>query len=78
MVLWKMMVQYVHLMTHVHVIQMEFVHAELGILEIIVLNVKLVILIQMETILILFQLAWVNNFLNQTKYIHKLCIEIMI
>ena len=68
-----MMILCVHPLTLVPVIQMEFVHAELGILEIIVWNAKQVILIQMETILILLQLALVNNLLNQTfKYIDYL------
>ena len=59
------MILHVRPLTHVPAIQMEFVHAALGILEIIVLNVKQVILIQMETILILVQLAQVYFFLQQ-------------
>ena len=65
-----MMILHVRPLTHVPAIQMEFVHAALGILEIIVLNVKQVILIWMETILILVQLVQVNNFLNQNTYKH--------
>ena len=51
-------------LTLVPVTQMEFVHAELDILEMIVLNVRQAILIQMETILILVQHVLVNNLLN--------------
>ena len=58
------MVLCVHPLTLVHVTQMEFVHAELDILEMTVLNVRQAILIQMETILILVQLVLVNNLLN--------------
>ena len=65
-----MMILHVRPLTHVPAIQMEFVHAALGILEMIVLNVKQVILIRMETILILVQLVQVNNFLNQNTYKH--------
>ena len=67
-----MMILNVRPLTHVPAIQMEFVYAALGILEIIVLNVKQVILIQMETILILVQLVQVNNFLNQNTYLSTL------